>query len=330
MDLSYCSIEEQPKLSRICANILNLDGNYLTDLYSERCPRGIEILRCNSNSLSHESLPSHFPETLKEIHLAKNQIQHLQRIESFPETLRILNLNSNRLIRFPSNLPRDLEEIHICLSYFETLDNLPPNLKKLEAESGCIKMIQSRLPLTIERVNLKSNHLRQAGLPLFWGNQLRELFLGGNMLREFPKKLPDTLEVLHLKRNKITHIPGNLPPSLRILILSQNRIRTIELESRKNAVEYVDCKNNCLTDFEIIQKALQKGWGNIVNDFDNWNLQYYSEIVLRFQKAWRKHRMESRLRAWKKTGSLKASLLEKAMAPERAGKFESPSPEWRN
>jgi Leucine-rich repeat (LRR) protein len=330
MDISYCSLEEQPDLSRSDVEELNLEGNYLRSLQSERLPLRLKILRCVFNSLGSDGLPSRFPPTLEELHLEKNKIGSLQEVDTFPEGLRVLNVKRNGLHIFPSHLPASLEELQISGFHFHVLNHLPRSLKRLEAENGCLKMIQSRLPPTLERLNLGRNYLKSAALPLFWGHALRELRLGNNCLTEFPKRLPGTLEFLHLQGNLITHIPGSLPPKLRVLMLSFNRIRSVHLEFRSSPLEFVDLRDNCLTQADIWTCARETGWAKNLDMDDNWNFIHHIQAAFRIQKAWRGSRMRHRLRAWKRTKFLKPQLLERAMAPERAGRFESPSPEWPN
>lgn len=328
MDLSYCSLDDQPNLSRSQADILNLDGNYLRNLQSERLPTRLKILQCSFNTVYSDGLPSRFPETLKELHLEKNKLGSLEQIQAFPEGLRILNISGNGLHTFPSHLPGQLEILQVSGSNFQVLNHLPRNLKRLEAENGCLQMIQSRLPPTLEYLNLGRNYLKPAALPLFWGHHLRELLLGNNKLTEFPKKLPDTLEVLHLQRNRIARVPGNLPPKLRVLILSFNRIRAVHLEFRTKPLEFVDLRDNCLTQADIWTSGRESGWATQLDTAENWNFIHHIHAAFRIQKAWRGSRMRRRLRAWKRTRTLKLELLELAMSPERAGQFEPLSPEW--
>lgn len=330
MDISYCSLEQQPDLSRSQVEKLNVEGNYIRNLQLERLPSRLKILKCSFNSLGSDGLPSRFPATLEELYLEKNKIGSLEEIQTFPEGLRVLHVQGNGLHTFPSHLPAHLEELHLSGFHFHVLNHLPRNLKRLEAENGCLQMIQSRLPPTLECLNLSRNYLKPAALPLFWGHHLRELRLGNNRLTEFPKRLPDTLEVLHLQRNRITHIPGNLPPKLRALMLSFNRIRSVTLEFRATPLEFVDLRENCLTQVEIWTCARETGWAKNLDTEGNWNFLYHIHAAFRIQKAWRGSRMRHRLRTWKRTQTLKPQLLELAMSPERAGRFESLSPEWFN
>lgn len=330
MNLSFCGLDTQPDLSRSQVEEVNLEGNYIQTLFSHRLPPTLKVLKCNCNSLCSDGIPSRFPNTLEELYLDKNKIGSFQELQEFPEHLRVLHVQGNGLHTFPSHLPVSLEDLRLSGFHFQVLNHLPRNLKRLEAENGCLQMIQSRLPPTLEYLNLRHNNLKPAALPLFWGNHLRELFLGNNRLTEFPKKLPDTMEILHLRRNRLTHIPKNLPPKLRILVLSSNRIRSVALEFRQKPFEFVDLRDNCITEPEIWTCARETAWCLSLDTSENWNLVYHIRAVFCIQKAWRGSRMRHRLRAWKRTKVLKPELLEKAMAPERAGRFESPSPEWFN
>ena len=185
-------------------------------------------------------------------------------------------------------------------------------------------MIQSRMPAGLEKLNLSTNLLKFAGLPFHWGTCLRELDLSFNKLQKFPRKLPDTLEILYIQENRIIELPDTLPESLRILIASDNKILTIPSYKHKRLELFV-MTHNRLTDLTNGQEL-----ATVFIADHNWNRHVHAVVVNRIIKLWRRYCLKLRLRSIVRTQRIRNSLLEVAMCPSRLGFFEPIPMGWRD
>ncbi|XP_062374161.1 wu:fc23c09 [Sardina pilchardus] len=181
---------------------LRLDGNNISVMSEAawgRCP-GLLILSLNNNSLGNGSDS-----------LSAGVLSPLG-------SIRTLSLNHNQLLAVPSQLPLSLRELY-----------LRGNL--IQSFHGDVFTGDSELLV----LDLSANRLGNKGLgkdALLNAHRLESLNLEGNLLRQVPRHLPQSLKTLNLEGNAIASV-GKAAfkrlPSLEHLGLARNRIARVAL-----------------------------------------------------------------------------------------------------
>jgi N-acetylmuramoyl-L-alanine amidase len=262
--------------------------------------------------------------SLESLVLDDNYIHGIYDLPNNTPNLKYLSLNVNSIHRLDTLSEfQHLEYLNISRNQITFLDAIPASLKSLNASHCKIRMLQSRLGPHVEKINLACNSLKFAGLPFHWGMSLRELNLSFNKIHKFPKKLPDTLEVLYIQGNLFVDLPDTLPTSLRILVASDNKIMAIPPYTRDNRLELLVLSENKLTD---LSKA--KELSKVFVGEHNWNKSVHHTVADRLKKLWRRYCLQLRLRSIVRTQRIRTDLLETSMSPSRLGKFEPIPKGW--
>lgn len=200
---------------------LRLDGNNISVMSEAawgRCP-GLLILSLNNNSLGNGS-DSLFAGVLSPL-----------------GNLRTLSLNHNQLLAVPSQLPLSLRELY-----------LRGNL--IHSFHGDVFMGDSELLV----LDLSANRLSNKGLgkdALLNANRLESLNLEGNLLRQVPRHLPQSLKTLNLEGNTIASV-GKAAfkrlPNLEHLGLARNKIVRVALGAFRSlpVLHQLDLSHNAL------------------------------------------------------------------------------------
>ncbi|MEP7263888.1 MAG: T9SS type A sorting domain-containing protein [Bacteroidota bacterium] len=133
-------------------------------------------------------------------------------------------------IYFFNNLIEDLEGIKyfdslevlkINFLYLDDLPDLPPQLKRLEAQANLFDNLPA-LPSTLQYMDVSYNDLNSLGpLP----PQLEYLFAGSNHLQDL-HQLPASLIVLRVPGNEIAHV-DSFPPLLQEISIWDNRLDSV-------------------------------------------------------------------------------------------------------
>lgn len=321
LELVEAGLEHIPPLQSLPLEEIHLDGNNLFTL--DRLPMTLLCLHASRNKLGLSGILFPFPH-LKELSLNENHIRMFEDddfVSCYP-SLQILHLDSNEITqtRFLSN--SSLEELSLCDNPIRCLDGLPSTLKKLCICDSDLRMIQSRLPVSLEVAVLARNNLRFAGLPFQWGASLRTLYLESNRISKFPRNLPGTLEFLNLSDNFLEEIPDTLPKNLKILWLYKNRLRTLPVFS-KNRFESLWLDNNCLImlpDESVSPKSFSCR--------KNWNEEKHHKAQCSIKKCWKRYVLSLRLRHYKRTQKTKEELFIVSMMPERWEQVDTIDPSW--
>ena len=315
--LECCNLDVLPDLQHLRTTALCLDRNRFRFLQPGHLPPRLTYLSIVSNSLTSANIfhQTIYP-SIETLVLDRNYIHGLYDLATSAPNLKHLSLQSNSIHRIETlTVFQNLESLYLGDNSIDVLDCIPMTLKVLEAPFCRIRMVQSRMPPSIVKINLSSNSLNFAGLPFTWGC-IRELDLGNNRLQKFPRKLPDCLEILYIQDNKIVEMPDTLPESLRVLVASNNRIRVLP-DYKNRRLELLSLSNNKLTTLETGTKLAHVFLGDL-----NWNTYIHSVVASRIAKLWRRYCLQLRLRSIVRTQRLRGSLLEAAMRPSRIGKFE--------
>lgn len=328
MNLSSSSLYDIPDLSALTVKSLDLRHNCLTELPVENLPRGLERLNVSENYIGSHGLPQSLPNTLNSLNLSYCRIRSLRPIQQFPPNLNYLDISHMLLEDFDGFQCDSIE--HLCMekNSVKILTNLPKSLQKLNAWGNSIRLLPTRLPLSLRILNLNNNCLTRQALPRHWGNCLEELYLNTNELDTIPKNLPPTLNTLHLRNNKITDIPEGLPPHLDVLILCDNPLHSVAITPRKHPMRLVDVSNTSLT-WSISTRPGSFNWATIIIQEHTFDKQIHDTSVKRIQKNWRIYRMRNRLKQWKRTALVKDELFQVSMMPERVWQTDVISSEWR-
>jgi len=324
--LEECALDVLPNLTGLRAEGLSLQGNHFRFIQPENLPPRLKFLSLTRNSLTSANIFHQmvYP-SLETLILNSNYIHGLYDLASSAPNLKTLSLVVNSIHRIDTLTEFQLlENLYIAHNYVDVLDSIPRTLKKLNAACCKIRMVQSRMPVGLEMINLSSNCLKFAGLPFYWGASLRELDLSFNKLQKFPRKLPDTLEILYIQENRIMELPDTLPESLRILIASDNKILRVPAYKHKR-LELFMMTNNRLTDLTNGQEI-----ATVFIADHNWNKPAHASVVNRIIILWRRYCLKLRLRSIVRTQRIRNSLLEVAMCPSRLGFFEPIPWGWRD
>ncbi|XP_019898231.2 extracellular matrix protein 2 [Esox lucius] len=185
-------------------------------------------------------------------------------LEGIP-ALRRLYLDRNLLESVPADLPVSLEELRLDNNRLSVMSEAAwarcPGLLVLSLSNNSLGIGSNPLPAGVllplgSLRTLSLDHNRLASVPLGLPLSLRELYLRGNLIREFPgeafvgtseltildlsgnrlterglpaESLVNTthLESLNLEGNRLKHVPRHLPSSLKTLNLEGNLISSV-------------------------------------------------------------------------------------------------------
>lgn len=323
--LEGCSLDVIPDLTLLRVENLSLNHNLFRFIQTQNLPRQLKYLSMISNQLTSANIfhTDIYP-SLESLVLDDNYIHGIYDLPNNTPNLKYLSLNVNSIHRLDTLSEfQHLEYLNISRNQITFLDAIPASLKSLNASHCKIRMLQSRLGPHVEKINLACNSLKFAGLPFHWGMSLRELNLSFNKIHKFPKKLPDTLEVLYIQGNLFVDLPDTLPTSLRILVASDNKIMAIPPYTRDNRLELLVLRENKLTD---LSKA--KELSKVFVGEHNWNKSVHHTVADRLKKLWRRYCLQLRLRSIVRTQRIRTDLLETSMSPSRLGKFEPIPKGW--
>ncbi len=317
-----------PDLSQIQAQVLNLEKNRIHVLSSEFMPPTLKFLEASTNRIHSDGLPDQWPQGLEEIILEQNYLYDTDGIQ-WPANLKSLLLSQNPLHQWPAGLPESLERLEVNRTELAIIDPLPSLLRVFSANLSRIKSLPPCLPEGLRELYLNGNSIRLRSLPQHWGSSLQILDLDDNLLTKIPEGLPDSLTVLRLRKNMIAEIPSQLPPNLIILNVSQNRVRKIHIDTRRKPISHVFLVDNELTvsvsDYQIKNNL---HWAKTIDEEGNWTHSYHKSATNTIRKAWRRYRLQKRLRTFRKTMIMKEELQQVSMHPCRAGRFEDISTGW--
>jgi len=325
LSLECCDLQFQPDLSNQHVDTLLLGSNRITTLFDTILPQGLRVIDLGNNHIHSDGVPFVWPNTLEEIYLDFNMIQHTDGV-IWPASLRVLNLSKNPLVEFPTLLPQTLSKMICNTTRLRKISALPSGLVYLSTNRSELHSLPRHLPEGLVVLHASMNFLTHRGLPSSWGHALRYVNLSNNKLTEFPH-LPPTVEHSILNSNMISEIPGELPPTLKTLCVAKNKLKKIHMMNRRHPIHYVLIDNNQLLEsYAILQEESGIQWADHIQEVDNW--VDYDIFVERIQAAWRRFRVQSRLRTWKKTATIRPELLAAAMHPQRVGHFEDLSGDW--
>lgn len=322
IDVSYNHLENLMDLSTKAFETLVLNKNYLQYLPFDMLPPNLKHISADTNDILTLLIDTPMPQ-LKSISLQKNKITVVEIDFELP-SLHSLYLHKNyiRDISFLQNLP-NLIHLDISFNEVEILEHLPSSLVTLKANFCKIRMIQSRLPSNLVELSLIGNRLKNGSLPFSWGNSLRLLDLSNNQLKEFPKRLPDSLERLFLCMNEVPLLPKRLPSSLKVLNLNKNKLRILpDTMNVKLALLFV--AENHLTDV-FSEEPL---WTKQFFGHENWNMPLHQESQKSIKKCWKRYLFQKRLRHLYRSRRIYEELLMVALHPDHVLQTDTFSPEW--
>jgi Leucine-rich repeat (LRR) protein len=154
-----------------------------------------------------------------------------------------LNFSDHLLDSVPP-LPDTVEILYISNNQIKKLDNLPSELKALEAVKAGLEEMPADLPAGLIYLDVRDNSL--ASFPALPAT-LRKLDASSNALRVFKTNLPSTLEELSLAHNHLTQIPS-LNAGLRKLRLSFNPLTQLP-DTWPPGLKELDLSNTGITQF---------------------------------------------------------------------------------
>jgi len=325
LNLSDAGLLYIPQLSDRSIRQLNVSWNFIRLLWEENLPLGLEEINLEGNQITSDGLVADWPDTIKVINLSRNVLCTLNHVIHWPSSLRSLNISRTNITSLDTtSLPRSLQELDISYTDVEFLQSFPPLLKKFTAESTRIQKLPRSCPDTLETfifIGTRTTVQRKT-LPTLWGKSLKYLDLNSNRLGAFPEGLPEILEYANFSNNCIQEIPPRekFPRGLQTLHLGRNRIRQLpswfsELHKMKFTIQ-----DNFLT--------VHPDYSHCLYSYQQYVGAVYEDAAKKIQSAWRRQKISSPLRTWRRMAAIKYDLLALAMCPERAGKFEDISPEW--
>jgi hypothetical protein len=319
LQLKNCNLQTQPDLSRSQATRLSFAGNSISAFFTEYLPQNLQHLDLGNNYLAEDGIPFVLPDSIEELLLDSNNICRLDGIH-WPTSLRTLRLDNNCIRSLPEGLPPILEKLSARHTNIQQIHTLPATLKELLINLTLLNKLPRRIHLEI--LEAHTNHLTTSGLPHDWGLRLRILNLANNRLKEFPRRLPDCLEQLHLQYNLIELVPA-LPTNLQVLSIGHNKVNNIVFTKRSTPLTYVQLTDNQLAfsvvEFQMIHDDCT--WAKTVDEPDNWvglKFEIASDLI---KRVWRRYRLKKTLRTWLKTARVKEELIATAMHPSRYGNF---------
>jgi hypothetical protein len=310
-----------PNLSPLPYEDIDIHGNHLNTL--EDLPLLLKSLNGSYNSLINDSIFFPFPR-LESLNLSHNRINIFEGdefLQCYPSLL-IFDISYNCLKETSFLRDSHIERLNVSHNRLQLLSGLPRTLKELIADSNDVRMIQSKLPPTLEQMNLCYNSLRYAGLPLNWPTTLRELHLDKNEIEKFPRKLPDSLEVLTLCGNRLTELPTKLPEALTCLILTSNRIQHVPEYKNHKKFDIFLVNDNCLINIPSYIQATVTGFE------ENWNQEIHHAAQRIIKKCWKRYVMTLRLRHLVRTRKVQEELFIVSMMPERWEQIDALDPGW--
>jgi len=310
-----------PDLQRLQLEELDLENNRLQTL--ENLPLSLKRLNVSHNAFLNDGIFYPFP-VLEHLNISHNRVNIFEEddfLACFPSLVSLdFSYNCLKQVKFLQD--SNLTNLNVSHTRLQTLYGLPRSTKELDANSCSITMVQSKLPPTLEFLDLCYNSLRFAGLPLNWPNTLKELHLDRNDIERFPRKLPDSLEVLTLSGNCLTELPSRLPSSLRYCIVSGNRIRTLPDYKKTHRFQLFLIDDNCLTE-------IPETFPSIVFHTDsNWNETIHHESQGKIKQCWKRYLLRLRLRHYKRIRTVKEELFMVSMMPERWEQIDALDPIW--
>jgi hypothetical protein len=314
-------LEYLPDISALPLKELDIHGNRFVGL--DGLPDTLERLNISDNRLEQDGIFLPFP-SLKILHAEKNNLSIFDNedfIICFP-SLTHLNLSSNKLKVTGFLRDSTVEHLNVSQNRIHLLSGLPLTLKTLIADTNSITMIQSKLPPSLESIDLTYNSLRYAGLPVNWPSALRELHLDHNLIEKFPRKLPDSLEILSLNHNRITELPNILPASLQFFIASHNRIRFLPNYKNHKRFTVFLVDNNCLLQTPDDTRA------KVFSADNNWDQQEHKQAQIIIKNCWKRYLLGLRLRQYCRTQKTKEELFMVSMMPERWEQIDVLDPIW--
>lgn len=320
--LANSGLKKLPGMERLSFESIELNRNLLKSL--EGLPRRIKKVDAGENYIRETGLYIPLP-NLEELNLESNEIQLHREQDDFRlcfPSLQKLNIAKNTVLTCHFLRGTQLKELDIHRNYLKVLEHLPLTLERLDASINEVRMVQSRLPSSIQYVSLNNNFLAYAGLPLKWGNSLHTLLLDKNRIERFPKNLPDSLHTLVLSRNKISELPKKLPASLKVLNVSSNRIRSVPDYREHGVFTMFLVSNNCLVTLPDASVA------KVLETDENWDLQKHSEAQRKIRKCWKRHVFSLRLRHFRRTNTVREELFSISMMPERCLQILSTDSQW--
>jgi Leucine-rich repeat (LRR) protein len=326
LNLSDAGLKALPDLSDLLIRKIDATWNYISVLWDQALPRNLEELNLEGNVITTDGLLTDWPHSIQVLNLSRNHFWTLEHVMTWPTNLRVLNLSKTELTRIDcSALPDSLEELNISHTNITQISTFPPFLKTFVAEFTWINTFPKRCPDTLEKFVfvLTRKPVKMNCLPSFWGKSLKHLELNSNGLLRIPNSLPNTLEYANFANNAIQEISPieKFPTGILLLHLGNNRIREIPPWFADRPKMKFTIHNNCLTE---IPKS-----PNCLMALQQFVGETYYRAAKKIQAVWRRKKIPPPIRTWKRMKTLKHDLLALAMCPERAGKFEDISPEWK-
>ncbi len=304
-------LEELPSLSRLPVEELCLMGNFLQTLRG--IPLTVKELDLTYNDIWNAEEVVHSPlPHLETLNLSKNPLQfaHHHSFKTCFPALKHFVANDTPIKYLDFLEENSLESLTMNRCALRTVEHLPKSLKQLRIEESSVRVVQTRLPETLEQVSLRSNKLCFAGLPFRWGSNLHSLYLDFNRIEKFPKNLPDSLETLTLCGNSLEIVPEKIPAKCKILLLTNNRIRIFPRFPRNRFV-LLGLNENELTEIPDISIAT-----SFQADF-NWNTERHHASQRKIKLCWKRYLLRLRLRHFHRVKQIRKELFDVSMMPER-------------
>lgn len=327
LDVSSNLMDSMIDMSDKSFEIIILNKNYLRFLPFDMIPPVVKHLSVDQNDLTRIEIDAPMPNLLT-FSAEENDISFVD-IEFPLISLSSLNLSKNRLksdTGLHQHMLPSLKHLNLSYNDIQILSPLPPTLETLNVGFCRIKLLPSRLPPNLLTLYALDNQLKNGCLPSFWGNSLRILNLSKNQLKEFPKKLPDSLEELFLSRNEIVKIPYILPTNLRVLTMGKNKIREIPKKTNVMLDLLVIPDNQLTRDFSKEPVS----WSKQMIEIGNWNGKIHNVSQKMIRKCWKRYLLQKRLRHLYRSRTILEELLMVALHPDHILQTDTFSPEWVN
>jgi len=162
---------------------------------------------------------------------------------------------------------------------------------------------------------LSECRLKNGGLPKVWGESLEELNLRYNNLRRIPDNLPESLRSLNVSDNFIETISNPIPAGLEFLNISRNKLFVVPAQLLgRPGLKLIIHTNHLL--------SIPTG-PNILAAFGQWVGARYINAASMIYWAWKRYRLRTRLRSYRKNAMLKHDILKYAMHPDRMERYEA-------
>jgi len=323
LDLQFNQLKDMLDLNDKSYQILILNKNYLRYLPFECVPITVKHLALDQNELKRLEIDVPMP-NLETLSAEMNHIKYFD-LSVYLPSLHTLNIRKNKIenLSFLHCMP-NLKHLNLSFNNIQVVDKLPSTLETLNASFATVQLLQSRLPLSLKELTLVGNSLKMGSIPLTWGTSLRKLNLSDNLLTEFPKRLPDTVEELYLQNNQITEIPSNLPSNLKVLNLSGNKIRSLPAKMTIRLQILMLSNNQICQDFTKEKVA----WASHCIALNNWNepIHHTSQSILR--KCWKRYLLKIRSRHIFRARKIYDELMMVALHPDHILQTDVFSPEW--